>query len=388
MRVIDCSFVLVLFVLAGQAVYAQDELYLQKDVKKGKITEISLTAIKYQNPQQSSQSLLVPTEKILFIINSKGDFLVPSRLDSSSPYSQRRISHFIAADTSYSLADQLFLTPDIRIEGHITREDNDYLYLSDTGKIDRKRIVAIIYSNGSHKIFGPPDSVAAVLANFQHPPLPSPPSPPPATSVTSVTTANDLSGNEPPKPALKIPNPSTDTAAPADFSRLAPDVSRKEFEEKATQKTVQFTQYLKILCDKTADYEEINKAIGQAITLFVNEGAMIETSSNNRNTISRLKVRDYLLKVKRIQYDKIEIEWTHVQYVSDLKPGPDGNFYGVVSFEQEFRGYRDGKLVYSDITRKNATVVLKTYQKSYEGTTKSIWDVLLSDIGVMSTKSL
>jgi len=76
------------------------------------------------------------------------------------------------------------------------------------------------------------------------------------------------------------------------------------------------------------------------------------------------------------------------QDVSDLKPGPDGNFYGVVSFEQVFRGYRDGKLVYSDITRKNATVVLKTYQKSVEGTTRSIWDVLLSDVGVISTKSL
>ena len=39
-----------------------------------------------------------------------------------------------------------------------------------------------------------------------------------------------------------------------------------------------------------------------------------------------------------VQYDNIEIEWTNVQYVRDVKRGVDGNFYGVVSFEQVFRG--------------------------------------------------
>lgn len=179
-----------------------------------------------------------------------------------------------------------------------------------------------------------------------------------------------------------------DSAARARVSSLLGNVSRKEFEAKAEKKTAQFTDYLKILCDKTASYEELNKAVNQAITLFVNEDAVVEISSNNRNSILRLKIRDYLKKVKQIQYDKIEIKWTHVQYVSDLKPGPDGNFYGTVSFEQEFKGYRDGRLVYSDITLKHANVVLKTYAKTYEGSTRRIWDVLLSDVGVVATKTL
>ncbi len=68
--------------------------------------------------------------------------------------------------------------------------------------------------------------------------------------------------------------------------------------------------------------------------------------------------------------------------------GADGNLYGTVSFEQEFRGYRDNQLVYSDVTIKNANVVLKTYDKTYEGTTQKIWDVLLCDVGVSATKSL
>jgi len=179
-----------------------------------------------------------------------------------------------------------------------------------------------------------------------------------------------------------------DSATRARVSALLGTISRKEFEEKAEKKTAQFTDYLKVLCNKTAGYEELDKAVNQAVTLFVNEEAVVEVSSENRNAVLRLKIRDYLKKVKQIQYDRIDVKWTHVQYVSDLKPGPDGNLYGTVSFEQEFRGYRDGKLVYSDVTLKHANVVLKTYNKSYEGSTRRIWDVLLSDIGVVATKSM
>jgi hypothetical protein len=172
------------------------------------------------------------------------------------------------------------------------------------------------------------------------------------------------------------------------FSALAGNVSKEAFEKKAIQKTNQLNIYLKVICDKAANFEEINKAIDQSVGLFVDENAVIETSSVNRNDIKRYKIRNYLSHIKLVNYDKIEIEWTNVQYVSDVKLAPDGNYYGVVSFEQVFRGYRDGKLIYQDLTRKNATVVLKTYEKNMEGDTKNIWDVLLSDIGVIATKSL
>ena len=179
-----------------------------------------------------------------------------------------------------------------------------------------------------------------------------------------------------------------DTARPLRFEDVAKNISKAEFEKKALQKTNQLNIYLKIICDKSSRYEEINKAIDQSVGLFVSENAMIETSSVNRNDVKRYKVRNYLSHIKLVNYDKIEIEWTSVQYVSDVKQGPDGNYYGVVSFEQVFRGYRDNKLIYQDVTRKNATVVLKTYEKNIEGNVKNVWDVLLSDIGVISTKSL
>ena len=372
--------------LFSSFLYSQDKIYLQNSIIQGKITEISATEIKYLPAEKTGTTLMLPLSKALILINGKGMILVPARQESTPPSMKDLVVGFLSPDTNRIQKDQLFTLPRNKTEGTITKEDKNFVYLSDGTKVDKKTLVAIIYRNGQSMIYSPADQAAALFDSFQQ------------ESLQSQAALASASTTSPPSPAITtspLPDttamahpPAADSAKALNFAALAGDVSKKEFEEKAEKKTTQFTEYLKILCDKTANYEEINKAIGQAVTLFVNEGAMIETSSNNRNTVSRLKIRDYLNKVKRIQYDRIEIEWTHVQYVSDLKPGPDGNFYGVVSFEQEFRGYRDGKLVYSDITRKNATVVLKTYQKSLEGTTKSIWDVLLSDIGVISTKSL
>ncbi|HEX9508973.1 MAG TPA: hypothetical protein VF939_00725 [Puia sp.] len=376
-----CYLLFASTLLYSSLLYSQDKIYLQNSIIQGKITEISATEIKYLPLEKAGTALMLPLSKALILINGKGMILVPAKQGSEQQSMKDLVTGFLSPDTNRIQKDQLFTLPRNKTEGTITKEDKYFIYLSDGTKVDKKTLVAIIYRNGQSMIYGPTDQAAVLFGTFQQESIQSPP-PTPSITVPAVTTTTT------PDTAAVAQPPAADSAKALNFATLAPNVPKKEFEDKAEKKTTQFTEYLKILCDKTANYEEINKAIGQAITLFVNEGAMIETSSNNRNTVSRMKIRDYLNKVKRIQYDKIEIEWTHVQYVSDLKPGPDGNFYGVVSFEQEFRGYRDGKLVYSDITRKNATVVLKTYQKSLEGTTRSIWDVLLSDIGVISTKSL
>ncbi|HWK04199.1 MAG TPA: hypothetical protein VNS58_11240 [Puia sp.] len=389
-----CLLLFVSTLLYSTLLYSQDKIFLQNSIIQGKITEISATEIKYLPLEKAGTTLMLPLNKALILINGKGMILIPDKQVSDNQPMKDLVAGFLSPDTNRLQKDQLFTLPRNKTEGTITKEDKYFIYLSDGTKVDKKTLVAIVYRNGQSMIYGPTDQAAVLFDSFQQESIQ-------AHALAASTTSTASTSSPTPVPSSASPAVTTSTlpdttavANPADsskalnFATVAPNVPKKEFEEKAEKKTTQFTEYLKILCDKTANYEDINKAIGQAVTLFVNEGAMIETSSNNRNTVSRLKIRDYLNKVKRIQYDRIEIEWTHVQYVSDLKPGPDGNFYGVVSFEQVFRGYRDGKLVYSDITRKNATVVLKTYQKSVEGTTRSIWDVLLSDVGVISTKSL
>ena len=407
--------------LISQPLRAQDKICLENEVRLGKVADISLSTVRYTLDGKSDQPLLLPLNRVLILFNSDGNYLVPAQMDSTNPNIRTFLSRFFQPGSHTRTKDQVFTLQHTLLEVKVVREDDDYIYWADNGRMFKKDVAAIIYTDGTSKLFCSMGQAAQVLGSCQGTPLnlgigndvvvsnePAAGSTtiadtaasagkivaaPGASAATGTnaapgaTAATGLASVLPAGGSGATFGDDGDSSKKTRITTLLGDVPRKEFEEKAAKKTAQFTDYLKVLCDKTASYEQLDKAVNQAVTLFVNEEAMIEVSSNNRNAVLRLKIRDYLKKVKQIQYDRIEVRWTHVQYVNDLKLGPDGNLYGTVSFEQEFRGYRDGKLVYSDVTLKHANVVLKMYEKTYEGSTRKIWDVLLSDVGVEATKS-
>jgi hypothetical protein len=114
---------------------------------------------------------------------------------------------------------------------------------------------------------------------------------------------------------------------------------------------------------------------------------VIATSLNSPS--SARPIRKYLNGLMAMSYDKVEIEWTNIQYISDLRRGPDGKYFGFVHIEQKFKGFLDGRLIYGDVTEKIMTVVLETYEVvDPMGNSNTRWDIFLSDIGVVQTKKL
>ena len=156
------------------------------------------------------------------------------------------------------------------------------------------------------------------------------------------------------------------------------------YSRKALQKTEELGTYLAIISDRSNSMAEANKAVDLAVKLFINEDAEVEVSGPDGR--DRYKVRTYLNRLKLLNYDKVEISWTDISYVSDLKKGTDGNYYGVITLQQRFKGFRDNKVVYGDLTEKNIEVMVVPYQKSVDGAMEQKWDVFLSDVGVVVTK--
>jgi hypothetical protein len=356
-------------------VYSQDKIFLSSSVKEGKLLEITAESVEYQPATNKGQILTLPIKDIRIIFNGKGNYLIPSKWKTADTSFGTSMKRFISSDDNKSLPgkDVLYTNDRKKIEGNIAIEDNLFVVLANNQKVSKTSIAAITYANGNTKLYAPVDSVVLVLWIIQEN------SEPLYSEYPSVPEKKTVVHDDAQSRA--------DSARKRAFEEIAGNISREDFQDRATQKTNKLNEYLKILCSKTATYEKSNEATDQAVNLFVNEDARVVTSSIKTNAVNSYKIRNYLTRVKLFKYDKIEIEWTHVQYVSDLKMGKDGTFSGVVSFEQVFRGYRDNQIVYSDITKKNAIVVLKTYNKNYEGSTRMVWDVLLSDIGVVYTKA-
>jgi hypothetical protein len=167
---------------------------------------------------------------------------------------------------------------------------------------------------------------------------------------------------------------------------MAGKVSKEEFKKKALAKIKEFQNCLVILCDKKAGNEAQDNAVDQATSLFI-EGAIIEVSSVHSDEKKHMKVRDFLEKLRALRYERIVITFSHVEYISNIRKGSDGKYYGVISFEQTFRAFSDGRLVYEDETKKTTEVQLIVYERNLRGNAIQQWDVMLSDVEVLGTKT-
>ena len=153
----------------------------------------------------------------------------------------------------------------------------------------------------------------------------------------------------------------------------------------ALEKVRDLSKYIKIVGSKETPFSEANRVIDRAEELFMSD-AEIGVSSLGSNQITYYRVRKYMEHLMRLNYDRVEIEWYNIEYVSDLQRQPDGTYVGVITIFQTFRGYdKEGNLAYKDTTKKDITVYVKRKETQIGGRTIGFWDVLLGDMRVKET---
>ena len=155
----------------------------------------------------------------------------------------------------------------------------------------------------------------------------------------------------------------------------------------ALEKVRDLSKYIKIVGSKETPFSEANRVIDRAEELFMSD-AEIGVSSLGSNQITYYRVRKYFEHLMRLNYDRVEIEWYNIEYVSDLQRQPDGTYVGVITIFQTFRGYdKEGNLAYKDTTKKDITVYVKRKETQIGGRTIGFWDVLLGDMRVKETSN-
>ncbi len=165
---------------------------------------------------------------------------------------------------------------------------------------------------------------------------------------------------------------------------LSPD-RKQAVDSLALEKVRDLSKYITIIGSKGTPWSEANRVIDRAEELFM-QGSEIGVSSLLRPKIAYYGVRQYFERLMRLNYNKVEIEWYKIDYVSDLQRQPDGTFVGVITVFQKFKGYdKEGRLIYQDTTKKDITVYVKRKETQIGGRLIGFWDVLLGDIRVKET---
>lgn len=152
----------------------------------------------------------------------------------------------------------------------------------------------------------------------------------------------------------------------------------------ALEKVRDLSKYISIVGKKDTPWSEANRVIERTLELFA-DGAMMGVSSINREEVNYYGVREYLERLMALNYDKVNIEWYNIQYISDLERQPDGRYVGVITIYQRFEGTTEEGLRYVDVTKKDITVYVERKTTQISGRIIGFWDVLLGDIRVSET---
>ena len=153
----------------------------------------------------------------------------------------------------------------------------------------------------------------------------------------------------------------------------------------ALEKVRDLSKYISIIGNKETPWSEANRVIDRTLELFM-EGSQMGVSSLTTDDVKYYGIREYLERLMALNYDKVNIEWYNIEYISDLELQPDGKYVGVITIYQRFEASTGDQLVYKDVTKKDITVFVERKQTQISGRLIGFWDVLLGDIRVTETK--
>ena len=190
-------------------------------------------------------------------------------------------------------------------------------------------------------------------------------------------------------------------------SMFAQSLSQEEKEElqlRAKQKIEDFQGHLSTIASR--DMPQANKTTARkaALNLFIgkgetyqytdeygnrlqHEGVKMQVSSKTTGRISSRLMKNYLVSLGNMaRYTKVVIENADVVRVDNIHETGDGKYEAVAYFSQKFIGFRDGRILYTDVTEKKVKIYIdKAVVPMPDGNTQIIWKVLLGDIYVVDT---
>ena len=172
-------------------------------------------------------------------------------------------------------------------------------------------------------------------------------------------------------------------AIQAQTAEISPQ-RKQAIDSLALEKVRDLSKYISIIGNKETPFSEAQRVMDRAEELFADDSE-IGVSSLTTQEINYYKIRRYFERLMALNYDRVNIKWYDIHYISDLERQPDGRYVGVVTIYQRFEGESDDGLSYKDTTKKDITIYVERKKTQIQGRVIEFWDVLLGDIRVTET---
>jgi hypothetical protein len=189
-----------------------------------------------------------------------------------------------------------------------------------------------------------------------------------------------------------IASAQTKTAVSSKEAKIVDEINLSEadiqvFKEQTKQKVDEFQQYIITLGSKDQPAEKRDMAEKEAIKLFY-KGAQMEISIVMADGSTQKVLRPmekYLARLKSLPYTKVVIRFYDIAYISEFTKGPDGKYYSTATIIQEFTGFNEDNIVYTDVTKKDIEIIIDLVEDKFFNEKR--WKIFLGDIKASETKT-
>jgi hypothetical protein len=159
------------------------------------------------------------------------------------------------------------------------------------------------------------------------------------------------------------------------------------FKEQTKQKVEEFQQYIVTIGSKDEPAEKRNMAEREALKLFYKGAEMEISTALPDGTIQKVNrpMEKYLARLKSLPYTKVIIKFYDIAYISEFTKGPDGKYYSTATIIQEFTGFSNDDIIYTDVTKKEVEIIVDLVEDTFFKEKR--WKIFLGDIKATETKS-
>ena len=157
------------------------------------------------------------------------------------------------------------------------------------------------------------------------------------------------------------------------------NIPADKLEERVKLKITSFYDACNLLCAK----QDIEESIKYGMKLFNNdESVLVETTNGKTNAKSQKNIRPYFNHLSQLRYSKVEMTTSEIRFVSNFHLGPDKKWHASAVIIQDFHGYKDNELVYTDKTNKTIDIIVNIFDVIKDGKVVKKFDIFLGNISV------
>lgn len=176
---------------------------------------------------------------------------------------------------------------------------------------------------------------------------------------------------------------------------------KKAIQARVKDKVDEFQYHLKCIVDTDLSDYQRKSEIGEALKLFIGNGGKYSVTNYNGDVENRSPVQMQISSINKSvtrtrqmakyledqyrnvhSYGKVIIEAADVVRVDNINKISNGHYEAMAYFVQKYIAFKDGKIVYSDITTKK----VKVYIDALPIPGGVIWEAKLGDVYITATR--